>query len=183
MRVRSVVTCTAVVSGHIACGDLAAARAAFEAMPERNVVSWTVMIDGCARNGRPEEAFGLFGKMLREKQKPNCYTMVGLLMACSELGSLSLVRWVHEFARRNKMVEGGFYIGTALIDVYGKCGSADEALKVFDEMPVKSLATWNSMIGSLGVCGRGKEAVELFREMRRRNLMPDGITFVGVLAA
>ncbi|PKU84641.1 Pentatricopeptide repeat-containing protein [Dendrobium catenatum] len=183
MRVRSVVTWTALVSGLLACGDLAAARAAFDAMPERNVVSWTVMINGCARNGRPEEAFALFWKMLKENQKPNSYTMVGLLIACSELGSLSLVRWVHDFARKNGMLKRGFYIGTALIDIYSNCGSIGEALKVFDEMPVRSLATWNSLITSLGVHGRGKEALELFREMEKMDLMPDGITFVGVLCA
>lgn len=176
-------TWTALVSGLLACGDLTAARSAFDAMPERNVVSWTVMINGCARNGRPEEAFALFWRMLKENQRPNSFTMIGLLIACSELGSLSLVRWVHDFACKNGMFERGSHIGTALIDIYSNCGSIGEALKVFDEMPVKSIASWNSIITSLGIHGRGEEAVELFREMQRKNLMPDGITFVGVLCA
>ncbi|XP_010929544.1 pentatricopeptide repeat-containing protein At3g26630, chloroplastic [Elaeis guineensis] len=183
MRAKSVVSWTALISGLLACGDMEAARAVFDAAPVRNVVTWTAMIDGCARNGRPDEAFELFQQMLQDGTRPNEFTVVALLIACTELGSSSLGRRVHELARKNGGLERSVYVGTALVDMYSKCGSLEEAARVFGQMPKRSLATWNSMITSLGVHGRGKEAVALFREMERANVKPDGITFVGVLSA
>ncbi len=67
--------------------------------------------------------------------------------------------------------------------MYSKCGNLEDARRVFDEMQIKSLVTWNSMITSLGVHGRGHEAIGLFAEMERANVRPDAITFVGVLCA
>ncbi|CAD5195855.1 unnamed protein product [Musa acuminata subsp. malaccensis] len=183
MPVKSVVSWTALLSGLVACGEVEAARTVFDNMPIRNVVTWTAMIDGYARNGRPDEAFRLFRRMQDDDVMPNEFTVVALLIACAELGSLSVGRWVHEFAQKNGGLDKGVYVGTALIDMYSKCGSLEDAVRVFDHMPVKSVATWNSMITSFGVHGRGKEAVALFMEMEKAKVLPDGITFVGVLSA
>ncbi|KAL2906975.1 hypothetical protein RDABS01_005685 [Bienertia sinuspersici] len=106
----------------------------------------------------------------------------GLLRACTELGSLKLGAWVHEYALKNGF-ELDIYLGTALIDMYSKCGSLDEARDVFNMMKRKSLATWNSMISSLGVHGCGEEAFAVFLKMMEEKVMPDSITFVGVLSA
>ncbi|KAJ6829529.1 pentatricopeptide repeat-containing protein-like, chloroplastic [Iris pallida] len=185
MRVRTVVSWTALLSGLIASGRLSEARRVFEAMPDSNVVSWTAMIDGCARNGRPEEALELFRRMLDDNVRPNGFTLVALLVACTELGSLPLGRWIHEFARDNGRLDvGNVYIGTALIDMYSKCGSLEDAVGVFDGMRDRSVATWNAMITSFGVHGYGRKAVELFERMEREgDVEPDAVTLVGVLCA
>jgi len=183
MCVRNVVSWTTMISGLVACGELDAARLMFEQMPKRNVVSWTAIINGYARNQRPNEAFELFRGMLQvDNVKPNEYTLVSLLIACTELGSLNLGLRIHEFAVKNGF-DLGVFLGTALIDMYSKCGSLKDAKRVFDSMDVKSTATWNSMITSLGVHGRGEEALNLFEKMEAANVEPDTITFVGVLCA
>lgn len=182
MPVRNVVSLTTMVSGLIECGELDCARRLFDEMPVRNVVSWTAMINGYVANGRPQEAFELFSEMQVEGVRPNEFTLVSLLRACIELGSLELGSWVHDYAIKNGF-ELGVYLGTALLDMYSKCGSLEEARKVFDMMERRSLATWNSMISSLGVHGCGDEALALFEEMMEENVMPDAITFVGVLSA
>ncbi|XP_031394793.1 pentatricopeptide repeat-containing protein At3g26630, chloroplastic-like isoform X2 [Punica granatum] len=182
MPVRSVVSWTTMMNGLIANGDLDSALEIFEGMPEKNVVSWTAMINGFVKNQRLQEAFDLFRRMQLENVKPNEYTLVGLLRACIELGSLKLGRWIHEYA-----VENGFrlgvFLGTALIDMYSKCDSLADARQVFVEMEARSLATWNSMITSLGVHGFGTEALSLYEQMEKANVAPDAITFVGVLSA
>lgn len=182
MRIRSVVSWTTMISGLAACGDLDAARGVFEQMETRNVVSWTAMINVYARNNRPQEAFELFQRMQLDNVRPNEFTLVGLLQACTELGSPKLGGWIHDFALKNGF-ELGVYLGTALIDMYSKCGSLEDARKVFDKMKIKNLATWNSMITSLGVHGHGEEALALFTQMEKANVQPDAITFVGVLCA
>lgn len=182
MRVKNIVSWTTVIAGLVSSRQLDVARVLFEQMPIRNVVSWTAMIDGYARNGRPEEAFELFWRMQLENVTPNEFTLISLLIACTELGSLKLGVWIHDLALKNGF-ELGIYLGTALIDMYSKCGSLEDAKRVFDEMEIKSLATWNSMITSLGVHGCGEEALSLFENMEMANVQPDAITFVGVLSA
>ncbi|XP_021912308.1 pentatricopeptide repeat-containing protein At3g26630, chloroplastic-like [Carica papaya] len=182
MRVTNVVSWTTVITGLLACGELGAARQTFEQMPVRNVVSWTVMIGGYVRNQDPQEAFELFQRMLLNNVRPNEFTLVSLLKACAELGSLDLGRWIHDFALKNGF-KLGVYLGTALVDMYSKCGSLQDAKQVFEKMERKSLATWNAMITSLGIHGCGKEALDLFAQMERANEKPDAITFVGVLSA
>lgn len=182
MRVRNVVSWTTMISGLITCGELEAAQGVFEQMPIKNVVSWTAMVNAYVRNQRPEEAFELFWRMQVDNVRPNEFTLVSLLKACTEMGSLNLGRWIHDFALKNGF-ELGIFLGTALIDMYSKCGSLKDARRVFDKMEVKSLATWNSMITSLGVHGFGDEALSLFAEMEKANVQPDAITFVGVLCA
>lgn len=181
MRVRNVVSWTTVVSGLVACGELDAARGVFEQMVTKNVVSWTAMINGYVRT-QPQEAFELFWRMQVDNVRPNEFTLISLLKACSEIGSLELGRRIHDFALKNGF-KVGVFLGTALIDMYSKCGSLEDAERVFAEMQIKSLATWNCMITSLGVHGYGDEAIALFLEMERANVRPDAITFVGILCA
>ncbi|KAI9087303.1 hypothetical protein K1719_030773 [Acacia pycnantha] len=182
MRVRSVASWTTMISGLAACAQLDEARRIFEQMPCKNVVSWTAMIDGYVKNQQPIEAFRLFQRMQLENVMPNEFTLVSLIKACTEVGSLKLGKWVHDFALKNGF-DLGIFMGTALIDMYSKCGSLEEAMRVFHKMPTKGLATWNSMITSLGVHGMGNEALAFFQEMENTNVAPDAITFVGVLNA
>lgn len=187
MPIKNVVSWTTLVSGLVSLGNLEDARELFDAMPVRNVVSWTAMIDGYAKHGKPEDAVEMFRTMLMEDVKPNEFTFVGLLIACAELGSLELGRWAHNFAQkhpnsRGYMFDTDIFVGTALIDMYSNVGSLADAVKVFDKMPVRSLATWNSMITSFGVHGQGREAVDLFLKMEKEgNVTPDGITFKAVI--
>lgn len=182
MRVRTVVSWTTIISGLVCNGRMDLAQELFEKMPMRNVVSWTAMINVYAKSEKPEKAFELFAEMQRDNVKPNEYTLVGLLMASTELGSLKLGLWVHDFAIKNGF-EIGVFLGTALINMYSKCGSLEYARRVFEKMEIKSVATWNAMITSLGVHGRGGEALALFEQMERMTVTPDAITFTGVLCA
>ncbi|KAI4366978.1 hypothetical protein MLD38_022768 [Melastoma candidum] len=182
MTVRCMVSLTTMVAGLVASGDLDSARKLFDEMPARNVVSWTAMIDGYVSKGRFQEAFFLFRRMRLEGVRPNEFTLVCLLTACTELESLDLGKWVHNYAKKNGF-KIGVFLGTALIDMYSKCGSLPDANQVFLEMKSRSLATWNSMITSLGVHGRAGEALALFGQLLKLNVSPDEITFVGVLNA
>lgn len=183
MSVRNVVTWTTMLSGLVDAGDLDSALKLFDEMPVRNVVTWTAIVDGYVRKGKLYESFELFWQMQSEGIRPNEHTLVCLLRACSELRSHRLGALIHDYAIKNEL-KLGVYLGTALIDMYSKCGSLDEAKKVFDLMDYKSTATWNSMISSFGVHGFGEEAITLFEQMvKEKEVHPDAISFVGVLCA
>ncbi|XXG67331.1 hypothetical protein AAC387_Pa06g0703 [Persea americana] len=159
-------TQTSLLSMYSACRELDAAIRLFEKMPERNIVSWTAMIKAFLHCDQPEMALAAFREMQMAGVKPDDFTVVNVLSACARLGMLNLGRWVHAYVSR-----GGFklsvFIGTALVDMYCKCGSIGDALAVFNSIEKKNVQTWNAMLHGLSIHGYGLEVIQLFEKMRQ----------------
>jgi pentatricopeptide repeat protein len=115
---------------------------------------------------------------------PDRVTMIEVLSACSTIGALDLGKWVETHASE-KDLQHDVYVASALIDMYAKCGSLDDALRVFESMPYKNEVSWNAMISALAFHGQAQEALSLFRRMSKDNgtVQPNDITFIGVLSA
>ncbi|KAJ8624195.1 hypothetical protein MRB53_032725 [Persea americana] len=170
------------IGGYLKCGRFEAAHRVFDEMPERNAISWSAMINGNVQNSCFKEALELFRKMLAEKVEPNESVLVNVISACARLGALEQGKWVEGYVRR-KNVEITVQIGTALVDMYLKCGWVEKALEIFDEMRERNVLAWTAMIGGLAVNGRGKDALHLFSQMQLHGVRPNHVTFVGVLNA
>lgn len=127
------------------CGELGYARKVFDEIQVRDSVSWNSMITGYSKMGNAMDAVELFRRMREEGFAPDEMTLVSVLGLCGDLGDLGLGRWVEEFVVENKMVLNSF-MGSALIDMYGKCGDLVSARRVFDGMVKKDVVTWNAMI-------------------------------------
>ncbi|KAF5189374.1 Pentatricopeptide repeat-containing protein [Thalictrum thalictroides] len=180
---RSIVTWTAMVVGFSRIGNLTAASRIFEEMPDRDLVSWNAMISGYVKNGVPIEALHLFCKMQMESFKPNRATILTLLLACSSLGALDTGKWIHVFINKNGFILDPF-LGSALIDMYSKCGAVEFALEVFGNLKEKNTCTWNALINGLAMNGRAEQVLDVFNQMRTdKSVGPDEVTFVGVLLA
>nr|TKS08955.1 pentatricopeptide repeat-containing protein [Populus alba] len=136
--------------------DLATGKV-FDEMGARDLVSWNSMISG-------EEGF-----------EPDEMTLVNVLGACGDLG---LGRWVEGLVLEKKM-EVNSYVGSALIDMNGKCGDLIFARRVFDSMPNKDVVTWNPLSQN----GASNEAIVLFNGMREAGPNPDKVTMIEVLSA
>ncbi|MCL7051554.1 hypothetical protein MKW94_005902 [Papaver nudicaule] len=191
---RDVVAYSALTSGYARRGELETARKLFDEMPERDMVCWNVMITGYVKCGNMEsarklfdesyeKAFGMFEEMRAVGEQPDEVTMLSLLSACTDSGSLDIGERIHrsitEMGSRNLSV----LLGNALVDMYAKCGYIGKAIEVFREMGEKDTSTWNSIIGGLAIHGYAKESIDLFEEMQREKTQPDEITFIGVLVA
>ena len=74
-------------------------------------------------------------------------------------------------------------MGTALVNMYNKCGSIERASKIFLEMPARILISWTSMITAFAQNGLTQQALQLLEDMRLIGVRPNQITFVGVLLA
>ncbi|CAL5045342.1 unnamed protein product [Urochloa decumbens] len=192
----------ALVDMYAKCGDLAAARRWFQAMPAaagRTVVSWNTMISSLSRAGEHGEALALFRDMQRSSPAappPDDTTLVAVLGACAKLGALGTGRWVHAYIMRRRRrhhpgrhrgadAADGVVVGNALIDMYAKCGAVDHAVAVFDGMEARDAYTYASMITGLAAHGRAGEALELFDAMQRAGggVRPNGVALLGVLSA
>ncbi|CAK9181809.1 unnamed protein product [Ilex paraguariensis] len=172
----------ALVSFYAKCGDLIVARRLFDEMPDRTVVAWNSMISGYEQNGLAEEAIGLFSQMRNLGVGFDSATFVSVLSACAQVGALALGGWVHEYVKSN-----GFHVnvvlGTALINMYSKCGHVIKARGVFDSLSERNVVAWTAMISGYALQGHGREAIELFYLMRAHRQPPNDITFVAILSA
>ncbi|KAJ8754243.1 hypothetical protein K2173_002143 [Erythroxylum novogranatense] len=154
----------------------------FEEMPLRNVVSWTAIISGFAKDWQVDMCFELYSFMRNSTLKPNEFTFTSILSACTGTGALGQGRSAH-----CQIVQMGFdshlYIANALISMYCKCGNVDDALEIFEIMMSKDIVSWNSMIAGYAQHGLAVQALELFEEMKKLGIKPDDITFLGVLSS
>ncbi|MQL72466.1 hypothetical protein Taro_004800 [Colocasia esculenta] len=184
MPQRDVPSWNSIIGGYAKCGKLEEARVLFESMPRRNVISWTSMVSGYAQNCKYEEAVATFMRMWDEEGvRPNEVTVTSVLPACANLGALELGKRIDAYAKENGFMSN-LFVSNALLEMYAKCGSIDQAKRVFEEMGErKNLCSWNSMIMGLAVHGGWNDGLRMFHEMRARGINPDDITFVGVLSA
>ncbi|XP_074576060.1 pentatricopeptide repeat-containing protein At2g02980, chloroplastic-like [Curcuma longa] len=173
---------TALVSMYCSFGHVGVAERVFDGMPHRNSVTWNAMITGYVNNRRFREAHVLFSRMIRSGAELGEVTMVCALTACSHLGALRQGIWIHNYIKNHGLTVNVF-VGTALIDMFMKCGVVDEAVKVFRAMRVRNDFTWNALISGFAMNGGGEAALGVFNEMIAENIKPNGITFLAVLCA
>lgn len=170
-----------VISMYASLGELSVARKLFDKMLERNVVSYNTVIGAYSRCGHVEEAW----KMLLE-MRGGCrialtqFTFSGLL-SCESLDVCKGVQ-LQALTVKNGLFYADAFVGTALLGMYGRRGWLEEAVCTFEDMPCKSLVSWNSMISLLGRYGFVETSVFLFRELMRLEATLSKCSFVAVLS-
>ncbi|URE19578.1 Pentatricopeptide repeat-containing protein [Musa troglodytarum] len=168
------------MSLYAVCGEVRSIWKLFDGFPERDLVSWTTLISGYTKAGLAKEAVEVFKEMLSENLRADGVTMVAVLSACAELGDLELGRNLHRYIGARE-VDMDVFVGNALVYMYSKCGDVDSAYQLFNQMPVRNVVSWNSMISGLVNNREFKQALELFRQMQSEGIEPDAVTLVGVL--
>eukprot|EP00250_Pteridium_aquilinum_P019331 c24391_g2_i2 orf=865-3561(+) len=170
------------VSMYAGCGSFAEALDVFEKIPAKSVVSWTALIGGYADCGFGVEAMKCFDEMQSAGVFPNSVTFACILKACGSIGAVDKGRELHVH-----IVWDGFErdssVGSALINMYARCGSLLEARAVFDDIPVRDVVAWSSMIKSYAMNHEGNMAVQCFKDMQQQGVKPDTVTFTCLLTA
>eukprot|EP01018_Ginkgo_biloba_P039721 Gb_32164 [translate_table: standard] len=173
---------TKLVIMHAKCGSLVDGRRVLDELPTRNVVSWTAMIAAYSGHGHDEEALALFCQMQRTGIQPDQFAFASVLPACANLGALEHGKEVHESIIRNGF-QFDVFLGNALVDMYSKCGSIENAHLVFDKMPERNVVSWTALIGAYARHEYSEEALRLFDKMRQTGIEPNQFTFASVLPA
>ena len=173
---------TSLIDMYAKCGRVDKARTLFDQLECRDVVAWSAMISGYSQANRCSEALALFNEMQKANVEPNEVTMVSVLYSCGVLGAVETGKWVHFYVNKKKL-KLTVTLGTALIDFYGKCGSIESAVEVFEEMPEKNVFSWTAIIHGLASNGKGRRALEFFSLMKEADVEPNDVTFIGALSA
>ncbi|XP_027356956.1 pentatricopeptide repeat-containing protein At2g04860 [Abrus precatorius] len=162
--------------------EIETALSLFFDVSEKTLITWNSLISGCVQAGKSSDAMELFCQMNTCGQKPDAITIASLLSGCCQVGYLRIGETLHDYILRNNVKVEDF-TGTALIDMYTKCGRLDYAEKVFCSINAPCLATWNSIISGYSLYGLEHKAFNGFSKLQEQGLEPDKITFLGVLAA
>ena len=182
-------------------GDMDAARWIFATIEPRDVVSWNTLITGCVVQGHIRDAFQLVREMQQqgrftdaatedgiagadeEPVVPNNITLMTLLPGCAMLAAPARGKEIHGYAVRHAL-DSDVAVGSALVDMYAKCGCLALSRAVFDRLPRRNVITWNVLIMAYGMHGLGDEAIALFdRMVASDEAKPNEVTFIAALAA
>ncbi|KAL6136775.1 hypothetical protein ACLB2K_062070 [Fragaria x ananassa] len=163
--------------------NMAQTQKVFDALYFKDVISWTSMITGYVRAGKPATSVELFWEMVRFGIEPNDFTVSAVVKACSQLGRVSLGRCLHCLVV-SRGCDSNPVIISALIDMYGRNHRPGDARQLFDEMREPGAICWTSVISALTRSDLFREALGYFYLMQRcYGLFPDGFTFGTVLTA
>ncbi|MCO5593865.1 hypothetical protein L7F22_047883 [Adiantum nelumboides] len=172
----------ALINMYDKCGALGSACVIFEAMPSRNVITWTAMISAHCHHAHFKECFDLFKLMKQHGIQPNVVTFVSILSACVDKSTFREGILIHA-----SVVEDGYLsavvVMNALIHMYGKCGFLQDACLLFQSMCNFDVDSWNSI---MCVCIQHKEygrALQLFKEMQESNYKANEISYLAALGA
>lgn len=193
--------------------DMGKARTLFDEMPRRDVVLWTVMIDGYGKMGDVGNARALFDGM----PERNVISWSTIMAAYSRVSDFKEVLCLYSLmqaegvkpnesvlvsvltacARLGALAQGLWIhsyakrfkldsnpiLATALVDMYSKCGYVESALSVFEGIDTKDTGAWNAIISGVSVNGDARKSIELFKKMLVSEVQPSETTFVAVLTA
>ncbi|KAJ7963887.1 Pentatricopeptide repeat-containing protein [Quillaja saponaria] len=174
------VVSTSLLNMYAKLGKIEDSYKVFNTMIEHNTVSWNAMISGFTLNGLHLEAFDSFLKMNSKGIIPNIFTLISVSKAVGKFGDVNKCNEVHRYASKLGM-NSNVMVGTALIDMYSKCGFPGDARFIFETFACCEVNTpWNAMITGYSQCGCNKEALELFVRMCKNGVKPDVYTFCSV---
>lgn len=149
---------------------------------DRNVVCWNSMISGAVKSSNSWIALGLFWRMLSECLFPNSFTFSSALTACVDLEELEVGKQVHGLAIKYGAREDTF-VGTAIVDLYGRCGDIEGASKEFLRMPSRNVVSWTAFISAFVHADDHSTAFQFFADMRKSGMEVNNFTVTSIVTA
>ncbi|KAK6123632.1 hypothetical protein DH2020_042631 [Rehmannia glutinosa] len=169
------------VNAYVKLGDIGNGLRLFDEMPEKNVVSWTVLIAGFVQKGFPTEAVSLFSDMHTSNIRPNEFTFVSALHACSFTERLDLTCALQIYALIIRLgFESNVYLVNAFLTALIRHGMLDEAIKVFNGCFDKDIVSWNAIFDGF-LKFSCDDIPKFWHRMTSEGIKPDEFTFATVL--
>ncbi|GAA0156252.1 hypothetical protein LIER_13784 [Lithospermum erythrorhizon] len=164
------------------CGDLNSSNYIFSSLAKKTSVTWNAMVAANAHHGCWEEGLKLVRQMQRDRLEFDQFSLSAGLAASSSLASMEEGKTLHGLAIKLGF-NSYFYVTTATMDMYGKCGEINDVLKMMPEPHERSRLSWNILLSAYSRYGAFTKAQETFHELLDHNIEPDHVTFVSLLSA
>ncbi|XP_050128045.1 pentatricopeptide repeat-containing protein At5g66500, mitochondrial [Malus sylvestris] len=146
--------CNVLLDMYAKCGKILNARSLFNGVRNKDVVSWTSMIDAYGSHGNGVEALDLFNKMGEERTGvlPNAVTFLAVLSACGHSGLVEQGRECFNLAIEKYGLGLGPEHYVCFMDMLGRAGQIDEVWCVFDDMVKHGIrptaAVWSALLNA-----------------------------------
>ncbi|GMP54554.1 hypothetical protein CsSME_00019696 [Camellia sinensis var. sinensis] len=130
------------------------AKQVFNEMEQKNVISWTSLIAGYGKNCYRHKAIAMYKKMESEGLKPNDFTFLTLLFACSHAGltTEALECFNNMVGKYNILPRAKHY--SCMVDVFARGGQLEEAYILIQKMNIKPHASlWGAILDSSNIYG------------------------------
>ncbi|XP_050232028.1 pentatricopeptide repeat-containing protein At5g04780, mitochondrial-like [Mercurialis annua] len=164
------------------CGGFGDSRKIFDAMVERSVVSWNSLLSCYVQSDLCEEAVVLFGEMVLSRVRPNEFSLSCMINACTGLEDVGQGRKIHGYLIK-LAYDLDLFSSNALVDMYAKVGTLEEAICVFEEIAKPDIVSWNAVIAGCVLREHHHWALELFENMNRSGMCPNMYTISSALKA
>ncbi|KAH7537533.1 hypothetical protein FEM48_Zijuj03G0103200 [Ziziphus jujuba var. spinosa] len=107
--------------------------------------------------------------------------LITMYSMCEEV-ELESLKELHGYSMRH-----GFHydelVANAFIAAYAKCGSLSYAENVFYGIDIKTVSTWNALIGGFAQNGDPRKALDFYFKMKYAGLDPDSFSIGSLLLA
>lgn len=135
-------------------GCIEHSRRVFDRLREKDVASWNVIIAGYGIHGHGKEAIELFENMQSLGLKPDYFTYIGILMACSHSGLVEDgLEYFNQMLNLHN-IEPKLEHYTCVVDMLGRAGRIDDALRLVETLPGDPDARiWSSLLSSCRIHG------------------------------
>ncbi|KAM0943724.1 putative tetratricopeptide-like helical domain superfamily [Dioscorea sansibarensis] len=181
------ITWNSSISSFFRAGNSSLARELFDCMPCPNAITWSAMISGYAQNGQAKDSLRMFVRMRREfvsLTAVNSDIVAGVLSACAQSKDLSFGQQVHGYTMKiSSFVEDDEFVGTVLVEMYGKCGYMEFARRSFNSMVNKNVVAWSSLIANYVNNHEPLMATKVFKEMIHGGAAPNNVTLTSLISA
>ncbi|KAL5557198.1 hypothetical protein UlMin_039434 [Ulmus minor] len=148
------------------CGALGIATSLFQKIPEKNLVSWNVIIGALALHGCGVEAVGIFEQMQAGGMCPDEFTLTGLLSACSHSGLVDTGRYFFDRMKSFYRISPQIEHYACMVDLLGRGGLLEEAIKLIRKMPMKpDVVVWGAMLGACRIHGNVEIAKQILKQL------------------
>ncbi|XP_020531158.1 putative pentatricopeptide repeat-containing protein At3g23330 [Amborella trichopoda] len=180
----NVVIANSIIDMYAKCGEMENAEKLFCIMPDHDEISWTSLVCGFAKNGEFWRALKIFREMVRSTMELDTVIFASVISGAAWSTALEEGTQLHCLVVK-RGVGGSVYVGSVLVDMYAKCGKIESSSRVFEEMQVRNVVSWNAMISGLAQNGHADRAILIFENMKttRRSTKPNESTFIAVLTA
>lgn len=178
----NIVIGTILISMYGKYGSISEAEDVFNRLPQRDIMSWNTMLSAYAEQGDVEKLFCLYDRMKRQAMPISDVTILCILQACSETGSLKMCRELHFTIATAGMDQNSSLVNT-LIHAYGSCANMADAQAVFSSLENSDAVSWTACIAGYAGISNSTACLETFDRMVLADMEPDAVTFASLLSA
>ncbi|KAL5540281.1 hypothetical protein UlMin_042764 [Ulmus minor] len=177
-----IVVGNALVDTYAALGMVDHSFRVISMMRQRDAVTYTNLATRMNKLGLHGVTLGVISQMRKDGVKMDGFSLASFLSASAALSTLETGKQLHCYSIQSGL-RSSPSVSNGLVDLYWKCGCANDAHRAFEEISKPDVVSWNGFISGLALNGYISSALSAFDDMRLAGLEPDSATFVSVLFA